>query len=214
MHEVPGFPGSKVRIQPSQAKHKLFIGGIPHELTRDSLRELLEPVVKGGRGSWVLLFVPMSELCCAVLCCAGGWTALGPSRQAGCCVPRTLSTRSRTRPPTAHSRTSPPAPPHTSPPVCHPPRQPLYGPTLNLMPPSQPLAPSNPLPPCLPGPPPLAPPPHRLLLTHPPGLEEINMVKSKDPAHPEQNRGFAFLEFYNSACASAAKSALSQPNFK
>ena len=40
------------------------------------------------------------------------------------------------------------------------------------------------------------------------------MVKSKDPAHPEQNRGFAFLEFYNAACASAAKSTLSQPDFK
>lgn len=40
------------------------------------------------------------------------------------------------------------------------------------------------------------------------------MVKSKDPAHPEQNRGFCFLEFYNSACAQHARAALSQPDFK
>jgi hypothetical protein len=48
--ELPDFPGTKVRIQPSQAKHKLFIGGIPHELTREGLRAALEPVVKGGWG--------------------------------------------------------------------------------------------------------------------------------------------------------------------
>lgn len=40
------------------------------------------------------------------------------------------------------------------------------------------------------------------------------MVRSKDPAHPDHNRGFAFLEFYNSACAAAARHALSQPDFK
>jgi RNA recognition motif-containing protein len=40
------------------------------------------------------------------------------------------------------------------------------------------------------------------------------MVRSKDPAHPEMNRGFAFLEFYNAACAAQAKTIMSQPDFK
>jgi heterogeneous nuclear ribonucleoprotein R len=92
MRELPDYPGQKVRIQPSQAKNKLFLGGIPHELTREDLFDLLGPLVKG--------------------------------------------------------------------------------------------------------------------------LDKIDMVKSKDPAHPEQNRGFCFLEFYNSACAAAAKHTLSQPDFK
>jgi hypothetical protein len=35
---------------------------------------------------------------------------------------------------------------------------------------------------------------------------------SKD--QPELNRGFAFVEFYNSACAQLAKNALSTPDFK
>ncbi|KAL4857414.1 Phototropin-1B [Chlorella vulgaris] len=46
LKELPDFPSTKVRIQPSQAKHKLFIGGIPHELTRDTLKDLLDPVVR------------------------------------------------------------------------------------------------------------------------------------------------------------------------
>ncbi|KAL4448889.1 hypothetical protein ABPG77_007606 [Micractinium sp. CCAP 211/92] len=90
--EIPDFPNSKVRIQPSQSKNKLFVGGIPHDLTREALEQQLLPLVKG--------------------------------------------------------------------------------------------------------------------------LEKIDMSRSRDPAHPEHNRGFAFLEFYNSACAAAAKHALSQPDFK
>lgn len=90
--EIPDFPNSKVRIQPSQSKNKLFVGGIPHDLTREVLEQQLLPLVKG--------------------------------------------------------------------------------------------------------------------------LEKIDMSRSRDPAHPEHNRGFAFLEFYNSACAAAAKHALSQPDFK
>ena len=35
---------------------------------------------------------------------------------------------------------------------------------------------------------------------------------SKD--FPGQNRGFAFVEFYNHACAQAAKNALSAPDYK
>jgi len=45
-----------VRIQPSQAKNKLFIGGIPHELSREGMQAVLEPRVKGEpviRDVWV-----------------------------------------------------------------------------------------------------------------------------------------------------------------
>ena len=38
------------------------------------------------------------------------------------------------------------------------------------------------------------------------------MVMSKETPH--LNRGFAFLEFYNSACAQLAKTSLTQPDFK
>ena len=48
MREIPGFPGSKARIQPSQAKHKLFVGGIPHELSREDVKAELDMSVKGG----------------------------------------------------------------------------------------------------------------------------------------------------------------------
>ena len=30
-----------------QAKHKLFLGGIPHELSREELADILAPTVKG-----------------------------------------------------------------------------------------------------------------------------------------------------------------------
>lgn len=44
------------------------------------------------------------------------------------------------------------------------------------------------------------------------GLEKVELLMSKD--WPGQNRGFCFLEFYNHACAQAAKAALSPPNFQ
>lgn len=44
------------------------------------------------------------------------------------------------------------------------------------------------------------------------GLESVELLMSKD--WPGQNRGFCFLEFYNHACAQAAKAALSPPNFQ
>lgn len=43
----PAAPTLQVRIQPSQSKNKLFLGGIPHELTREDLFDLLSPLVKG-----------------------------------------------------------------------------------------------------------------------------------------------------------------------
>lgn len=157
----PPRPAAQVRIQPSQAKNKLFLGGIPHELTREDLFDLLSPLVKGERRRT-----------------ASSGRALRPL---GLCP----SCRRCTSP----APPGPPVPlrrPHATPP---PPRP---DPCLLLLP--APLA----LPTC----------------RTRSGLDKIDMVKSKDPAHPEQNRGFCFLEFYNSACASAAKHTLSQPDFK
>jgi hypothetical protein len=44
------------------------------------------------------------------------------------------------------------------------------------------------------------------------GLETVELLMSKEFAG--QNRGFCFLEFYNHACAQAAKAALSPPQFQ
>lgn len=38
----------QVRVQQSQAKHKLFIGGIPREMQQAALEEALRGAVKGG----------------------------------------------------------------------------------------------------------------------------------------------------------------------
>lgn len=43
-------------------------------------------------------------------------------------------------------------------------------------------------------------------------MESVDLLMSKD--FPGQNRGFAFVEFYNHACAQAAKNALSAPDYK
>ena len=43
------------------------------------------------------------------------------------------------------------------------------------------------------------------------GVEVVDILMSKD--FPGQNRGFAFVEFYNHACALAAKNALSAPGY-
>lgn len=44
------------------------------------------------------------------------------------------------------------------------------------------------------------------------GLQDVDVLKSKE--NPEQNRGYAFLEFYNAACALQARKRLSQPDVK
>ena len=44
------------------------------------------------------------------------------------------------------------------------------------------------------------------------GLMKLDLVQSKDFAG--QNRGFAFAEFYNTACANHAKTVLSPPDYK
>lgn len=43
------------------------------------------------------------------------------------------------------------------------------------------------------------------------GVESIDLLSSKD--YPGQNRGFAFVEFYNHACAQLARNVLSAPTY-
>ncbi|MCO5600216.1 hypothetical protein L7F22_054326 [Adiantum nelumboides] len=45
-----------------------------------------------------------------------------------------------------------------------------------------------------------------------PGLQNIELLK--DPQNPERNRGFAFVEYYNHACAEHSQRILSAPGFK
>lgn len=40
--EMASFPGKKVRVQPSTANNKLFVGGLPHSMDETRLREALE----------------------------------------------------------------------------------------------------------------------------------------------------------------------------
>jgi heterogeneous nuclear ribonucleoprotein R len=42
-------------------------------------------------------------------------------------------------------------------------------------------------------------------------VELIELLMSKE--YPGQNRGFAFVEFHNHACAQAAKNTLSAPTY-
>lgn len=44
------------------------------------------------------------------------------------------------------------------------------------------------------------------------GLQKADVVRNRE--HPEQGRGFAFLEYYNAAAAALAKAALSRPDFR
>jgi heterogeneous nuclear ribonucleoprotein R len=45
-----------------------------------------------------------------------------------------------------------------------------------------------------------------------PGAEVIELIK--DPTNPSNNRGFAFIEYCNNACADYSRQILSSPNFK
>ncbi|KAH7443544.1 hypothetical protein KP509_02G039700 [Ceratopteris richardii] len=44
------------------------------------------------------------------------------------------------------------------------------------------------------------------------GIQKVDLVK--DPQNPERNRGFAFVEYYNHACAEHSRRMLSAPGFK
>ncbi len=43
------------------------------------------------------------------------------------------------------------------------------------------------------------------------GVDVIELLPNKE--YPGQNRGFAFVEFYNHACAQLARNVLSAPTF-
>ncbi|KAL0388950.1 UNVERIFIED_CONTAM: Heterogeneous nuclear ribonucleoprotein Q [Sesamum radiatum] len=45
-----------------------------------------------------------------------------------------------------------------------------------------------------------------------PGAETIELIK--DPQNPGRNRGFAFVEYYNNACADYSRQQMSAPSFK
>lgn len=45
-----------------------------------------------------------------------------------------------------------------------------------------------------------------------PGAETIELIK--DPQNPGRNRGFAFVEYYNNACADYSRQKMSAPSFK
>lgn len=47
LQEMKDFPGFKVRMAPSQAKHKLFVGNIPKAYTQEEVERQLNLVVKG-----------------------------------------------------------------------------------------------------------------------------------------------------------------------
>ncbi|KAG9453181.1 hypothetical protein H6P81_006085 [Aristolochia fimbriata] len=45
-----------------------------------------------------------------------------------------------------------------------------------------------------------------------PGIENLELLK--DPQNPSRNRGFAFIEYYNHACAEYARQNMTSPKFK
>lgn len=40
--ELKDYPGQKLRVQPSQVKNRLFVGGLPHNMSKDEVQEALE----------------------------------------------------------------------------------------------------------------------------------------------------------------------------
>ena len=42
-------PGAaQVRVAPSQSKHKLYVGNLPKDMSKDDLEAVLQPLVKGA----------------------------------------------------------------------------------------------------------------------------------------------------------------------
>lgn len=50
----------QLRVAPSQSKHKLYVGNVPKELTKDTLKEELSAVAKGEP--------PASHSCLLISC--------------------------------------------------------------------------------------------------------------------------------------------------
>ncbi|CAK0783223.1 hypothetical protein CVIRNUC_006422 [Coccomyxa viridis] len=53
--QMADFPGQALRVAPSQSKHKLYVGNIPKELTRDTLKEQISAVAKGVEAVDILM---------------------------------------------------------------------------------------------------------------------------------------------------------------
>ncbi|CAL8471852.1 g11394 [Coccomyxa elongata] len=45
--QMADFPGQNIRVAPSQSKHKLYLGNIPRDLSKEGLKEQLDAIVKG-----------------------------------------------------------------------------------------------------------------------------------------------------------------------
>ncbi|KAK9837452.1 hypothetical protein WJX81_003692 [Elliptochloris bilobata] len=45
--ELADFPGQMLRVAPSQSKHKLYVGNVPKDMSKDDLQAMLQPLVKG-----------------------------------------------------------------------------------------------------------------------------------------------------------------------
>ncbi|CAM6129484.1 unnamed protein product [Calypogeia fissa] len=52
----------------------------------------------------------------------------------------------------------------------------------------------------------------KILAEQGPGIQSVELLK--DPKNPGKNRGFAFVEYYNHACAEHARRVMSKPNFR
>lgn len=178
---------------PTQSKHRLFLGGLPHDLDRAGLEAALGDRVR-GEPCWVSMPRRLGQQRGSQGVCGGcrGWVRrgavpgplqplLGKAVRTGpllsqLCQPLSLATRLASPPdPSATPRRCPPPPPL--------PARPTRLASCRL----------------------------RLVRRSAPGLENVEIVMNKE--NPSLNRGFAFLEFYNSACAQRAKSALSAPDF-
>ncbi|XP_074556134.1 heterogeneous nuclear ribonucleoprotein Q-like isoform X2 [Curcuma longa] len=47
-----------------------------------------------------------------------------------------------------------------------------------------------------------------------PGVNKVELIKSTDTKNPSHNRGYAFVEYYNHACAEYSRNKMSSPEFK
>ncbi|KAJ7566337.1 hypothetical protein O6H91_02G097800 [Diphasiastrum complanatum] len=52
----------------------------------------------------------------------------------------------------------------------------------------------------------------KILVEQGPGIESVELLK--DPKNPERNRGFAFVDYYNHACAENARKVMSRASFR
>ncbi|KDD72238.1 hypothetical protein H632_c3652p0, partial [Helicosporidium sp. ATCC 50920] len=53
--ELPGFPGLRPRVQPSAAKNKLYVGGLPPDMSQGEVLAALRDLVRGVEGVELLM---------------------------------------------------------------------------------------------------------------------------------------------------------------